>query len=544
MTEIYVCQAGSCRRRGSEAVLLEIEELANAVVDHHDGEHCSVEGSGCLGLCNRAPAAMVVTKQRTRSSVFIGTTKQAEKETYFTQIDSLAKSENVVWKATGKKPPTDNPELQQRLSGVRAIRMREHSASVHRWNGALQASNQIIAPSKGKSSSSRREHLAVHQELLTKAGFPGGVIVIPKQPPLMPETIDKYSQWSLERLTIVSKHSAIFHFQSTDRKRGTPNPRGGGRPPPQPKTWHTTLLAAVGRNVEGPLPWIERDYTPISSAKEWDQGKCDILIKIYNDGAATSWLRRLVGSMAEYQQEEFQEGGSNTTTDEPPLNNTPLRFWLSQPVQTLSVPALVTGTSFNPASVLLLLAGTGVVLLPQVLHHRDPYGKIGISTKRSQQLHVPVDLILSCRIDDVLMLPDIVTYSREGSAMMAGPSAVAVTKGLRSSTLLLTDKNNNNSNNNTAAAGAPVNNNDKGKCTAPFPGFVDNPTALDELRALPNARVLNDIRLNIELVIEAVGRMSMPCRVVVSGPSGFNGAARSLLLDAGVDVEAITILEA
>lgn len=74
---------------------------------------------------------------------------------------------------------------------------------------------------------------------------------------------------------------------------------------------------AVGRNEEGPLPWIERDYTPISTAKEWEQGRCrhcdacaciqvhshihtyayvymhgrvDILIKIYNDGAATSWL--------------------------------------------------------------------------------------------------------------------------------------------------------------------------------------------------------------------------------------------------------------
>ena len=31
------------------------------------------------------------------------------------------------------------------------------------------------------------------------------------------------------------------------------------------KTWHTTLLAEVGSNGEGPLPWVERDYTPIST---------------------------------------------------------------------------------------------------------------------------------------------------------------------------------------------------------------------------------------------------------------------------------------
>ena len=31
MSEIHVCQAGSCRRKGSEAVFLEIEELADAL---------------------------------------------------------------------------------------------------------------------------------------------------------------------------------------------------------------------------------------------------------------------------------------------------------------------------------------------------------------------------------------------------------------------------------------------------------------------------------------------------------------------------------
>ena len=57
-------------------------------------------------------------------------------------------------------------------------------------------------------------------------------------------------------------------------------------------TWHTTLLAEVGPNDEGPLPWIERDYTPISSAKDWEAGRCDILIKVYPDGACTSWRYR------------------------------------------------------------------------------------------------------------------------------------------------------------------------------------------------------------------------------------------------------------
>ena len=46
--KIYVCQARSCRRKGSEAVLLEIEELVSAV-----DKKCRVKASGCLGMCNQ-----------------------------------------------------------------------------------------------------------------------------------------------------------------------------------------------------------------------------------------------------------------------------------------------------------------------------------------------------------------------------------------------------------------------------------------------------------------------------------------------------------
>ena len=65
-----------------------------------------------------------------------------------------------------------------------------------------------------------------------------------------------------------------------------------------PRTWHTTLLAEVGeaRNKEGPLPWIERDYTPISTAHDWENGRCDILIKIYLEPwlhRHTEWLHRV-----------------------------------------------------------------------------------------------------------------------------------------------------------------------------------------------------------------------------------------------------------
>mgnify|MGYP002832821885 CR=1 FL=1 len=70
-----------------------------------------------------------------------------------------------------------------------------------------------------------------------------------------------------------------------------------------------TLLAEVGANSEGPLPWIERDYTPVSSAKEWETGKCDLLVKVYPDGAATSWLHRTLTQAPDGAPQAPRDGG-------------------------------------------------------------------------------------------------------------------------------------------------------------------------------------------------------------------------------------------
>ena len=84
------------------------------------------------------------------------------------------------------------------------------------------------------------------------------------------------------------------------------------------------------------------------------------------------------------------------------------KIWLSPPVKTLSVPTLSEdpASAFSPASVLLLLAGTGVVALPQILAHRDPHGQLGIATRETDQMRVPIDVVFSSRRDDVLMLPE------------------------------------------------------------------------------------------------------------------------------------------
>ena len=387
------------------------------------------------------------------------------------KIRSLDGSAKVVERATGRKPPLDDPAMAERFSKLRAARAREEAERVFHWNAALRGMEEQAAS---------RPDLRVHQRvLLGKAGFKDGIQAS------MPAAIEKYTRWELTGVTPVSKHSAVYSYKSSDRKRGTPHPRGRGRRP-EMKTWHTTLLAEIGPNDEGPLPWIEREYTPVSSAKEWESGRVDLLVKVYAQGKATSWLHR----------------------------ESPPQVWLSAPVKTLNVPSLVAeGNSFAPQSVLLVLAGTGVVALPQILAHRSPIQQLGLSSHKRDQLQLPIDLVLSCREDDVLMLPQIAEWCGAGEA-----------KGVRHCTLLLTASN----------SDPPI-----------FPEAADGDAAAAEraLGGLGNVSVVRS-RLSPELLAQSVGRMPPPCRVVVSGPDGFNGAAREMLSEL-LDVdEQVTILSA
>jgi len=467
--------------------LVEIEELVNAL-----GKGlCDVRPTGCLGYCSLAPAALVRKPGRDADP---GKPFPPPVQRVHVKIKTLQDSANVVEDATGKAPPMDQDT--QKFADLRLTRTRAHARSIFHWNTALYGfAEQVVR---------QPQLLQEYVELLALAGYgEGGDVKVPGTgegagveagggvASSMPVTIAQYSQWSVEEVVPVSKHSAVWRLASRDRKRGTPHPRGCGVLP-TPKTWHTTLLAEVGANEEGPLPWIERDYTPVSTAKEWEQGRCDILIKIYADGAATSWLHRASSP----------------------------RLWLSKPVQTLAVPGLVPNGegAFAPQSVLLLLAGTGVVALPQVLHHRDPIYKLGISTPRRTQLAVPIDVVLSFREDDVLHLREVAEYCREAAADATG------CRGVRNCTFLLTAANTSS--------------------TAPFPGMKggDGEEAEGALNGLANARILRS-RLNGAIVADALARMIQPCRVVVSGPGGFNAAAREMLTQL-IDEEQITVLAA
>ena len=237
----------------------------------------------------------------------------------------------------------------------------------------------------------------------TIIGIPEEIAVLERDDPAgttasRPLRVQDYARWRVHAITSVSKHSvrtvefeptrpppcqlapqvlsrlrshswqAIYHFHTDDDARGTPIRKGRGGRTVWSRTWHTTLLAEVGEaNAEGPLPWIERDYTPISTAQDWEQGRCDILIKLYLEpaGLATEWLHRV--------SETVPPGG--TVGAGHGVAGAGPTVWLSRPMKTLHVPSLSLDQKYinrKHASILLLVAGSGVVLVPQVLHHTNP----------------------------------------------------------------------------------------------------------------------------------------------------------------------------
>lgn len=387
-TEVRVCQAGTCRRAGSEAVLKEIEELVTGMGP------CNVRPSGCLGNCSEAPNAVVVTRGR---------------KSLYSRLDCVEKSATLVQKATGQAPHSDDPAVAQRLTNARRTRIRHQAREESKWNIAMAGLAEQISSSSGEDRWQLQVELSKllgcagrWEQGLTllaevEAGVHGNMTVMMERARLLgkagrmdeinamkkeisrvfcnPEDeyeerqalrqlekcrsecgsgaddgglqqrIEDYSLWTVEEITPVSPHSAVYHFKSGDHNRGTPNPKGK-RNTVWPKTWHITMLAQVGSNEEGPLPWVERDYTPVSSWHDWEAGKCDILVKIYSTGLGTSWLHT-------------QQPGSTV--------------WLSTPKKTLGVPSLEPDHRLRYAlqhrSVLLIVAGTGIVVAAQALQH-------------------------------------------------------------------------------------------------------------------------------------------------------------------------------
>lgn len=484
--EIYVCQSRTCKGKGSEGTLIEIEELAKIV------GNCVVEETGCMGYCSQGPAVYIQHSDKRKTKSKKGVVK--------VRVNTFQRSKEVVEQASRQQVDTSklSVETERQLTYILIRKQRQLYVDTYQWNKALAAYDL-----ENIKDSNEWESFKL---LVEKIGYKIHSSYAFLSPPFacfqnMPSAIENYVAWELKGIKIVSKHSAIFQFKSDNLKRGTPHPRGYGKQI-EPVTWHISMLGEIGWNKEGPLPWIERDYTPISGALEWERGQCDIMIKIYPNGNLTSWLH----------QNHAQLGR---------------KFWLSKPSKTLSIPSLtLDGDGFRPKSVLLLLAGTGIVALPQILAHRDPANKLGISTARYNQMPCPIDVIQSCRKDDILLLKEIKDYCIEGLQQTDKRKPY---RGIRNYTLLLTDS---------------VEQEDLN--ASPFQCFQNTQEHLPDiiLADVPNASIMNSQRLNIDIVQNSLLRLEKPFRVVVSGPDTFNQAAREFLDECNVESGEITVLSA
>ena len=557
-TAIYVCQARTCRARGSDATLIEIEELASQLMGLEERStveksRCIVKKTGCLGYCSRGPAVAVVDKKKTADTGGDGVETNIH-----TKVKGLERSAAVVESATQQilpRPLQSNlpDEVTVNLARIQAAEHREHLVSTYQWNKALQncVESVIEMARNDKDYCSGGAEIIdlkkMMKKLMASAGYPNRSVdcLIENQVSgggaffggLISSAPEGYVQWDLKTVEVVTSHSAVFTFSTADPKRGTPHPRGNGNLP-KPNTWHVTLLGCTeedytcdGAGKEGPLPWVERDYTPISSALDWERGSCSILIKVYGDGRLTSWLERVSRS----QRTKDLPGSMmpNTTSAVPKT-----KIWLSKPIPTLTVPSLTLVSDDMsdhnaPSSILLFLAGTGIVALPQIMAHRDPIRLLGIPTPRRKQLRCNIDLIHSCREDDALMLPEIYKYCNEKIASV--PSIPF--KGLRNYTLLLSACNK-----------------ERGSFEQEISPSHHRAAAdtIRTLNGLPNTTVLEDTKLDAKIVKEALATSSnnsakhkSEIRVVVSGPGPYNAAIRSILVDqCFVDPSNITILSA
>ena len=148
----------------------------------------------------------------------------------------------------------------------------------------------------------------------------------------------------------------------------------------------------------------------------------------------------------------------------------------------------------------------------------------------------PIDVLLSFREDDVLMLPELTSWCREGAAGPVSSPYGMTHEGVRHCTVFL-----------TPPAVKPSGDPSGDPSGLPFPNHLHG-SSTDADNALASLAKFADVRrgrrLDAEIVEAAVARMPPPVRVVVSGPSAFNGAAREYLREL-MDVEKhVTILAA
>jgi len=130
---------------------------------------------------------------------------------------------------------------------------------------------------------------------------------------------EEFSPWVVNEITVAGESSFIFRLSAVTVP-------GQWVRAADPSSWHVSLRGPRSKEVE-------REYTPLSSAREWTEGRIVLLIKVYQTGALTSRLG------------ETQIGE---------------RWWMSDPHTTVDVPRQILPAAGRGLGIALFAGGTGV----------------------------------------------------------------------------------------------------------------------------------------------------------------------------------------
>jgi NAD(P)H-flavin reductase/nitrite reductase/ring-hydroxylating ferredoxin subunit len=183
-----------------------------------------------------------------------------------------------------------------------------------------------------------------------------------------------WDQWAISRVQRCSEDSAIYHFG----RLSPAGPQAAGHDYDRPSSWHVAMRLRYTKRPGGKQKKVVREYTPLSSLREWAAGTMRILIKIYATGKLTRRLAQMeVGGLLEFSAPEA------TLRLQPSIS---LPDAASAPVAQLGIN---TGTGVVPLelpwSVGMVAGGTGIAPIWQLLVamslHPDAFGGPGISAR-------------------------------------------------------------------------------------------------------------------------------------------------------------------
>eukprot|EP00931_Biecheleriopsis_adriatica_P086339 TRINITY_DN61033_c0_g1_i1.p1 TRINITY_DN61033_c0_g1~~TRINITY_DN61033_c0_g1_i1.p1 ORF type:complete len:707 (-),score=152.77 TRINITY_DN61033_c0_g1_i1:32-2152(-) len=309
---------------------------------------------------------------------------------------------------------------------------------------------------------------------------------------------DGSGRWKVSGITGLSWDTCIYHLENLPPAEGHPFPH---------HAWHVQVW--MGTTM--------REYTPVSSAAAWEDGKLDLLVKTYLDGNVSKGFALL---------RTAEEALSSSLESYTPLEEQPCWVQVSPPLLTLSLPSLseqLDAPGGVPAHLSLVVGGTGIApglqLLREVI---DPAGAFGPACRAT--------LLSSSRTAiDVLCIDEL------RAAEAASRGRVRVRHTLTDESALGDDD---------PWDALPQQQHFRGK-HCHFASFFETfePKA-GELQVGPGQEAGLRGRVNVEMLRAELPPPGPGHRVVLCGPQGFMDGARDALLTLGHAPDACVTLKA